>query len=870
MAFWSDNSSIKFFNISTVDLNTALSSPTEQAIDDANNDIINQDDLLIDESKQQSESIFTINENEDDMNNHLDSEDIADQTLRVDSYLSNDQATGNEDIPIIRTINISDELNNINKQLVFISDVIAWLKLQIIRIKPILHSSDKLRLSDQDTFNAIIVCLRKLLMDSAAITSLCVSSSTDDNESASLPKNDDNDDKKDKSNTSSYLRMIVDIVRDLTDECCKGKKIECINLFKQMIVDVATNKLTHHLVVQLLTIFIDRINNYMLKLDIKNDNTMKQKKQQEKDSYSSPKYVFHFRILNCDYFVNHKLYKSDSKTAYSAYLKQAIAHIITILKKRKFRILYVLSASAYNVENMTVPETPINITTQCDIDTSDSHSDPIPRIQGATLPLNVNKIELKDNKHSIVTNPNPNSQDIIAANSPSSTMSNDASDPGDDHEMPNHMRMIVKPDNKYSKIMIAVDIQDVVPMNLLSLDCVVSIVSDEIIQTVADGDYRLNIRFYPMYDACKHRVETDFFYHRGLSLRDGINQIIQKKQKKYNLLMKSVLCLSLQKQPTDKVIFERFRLLKVLKDILIRVHGDDAKYEIFGSIATKLDHIDSDLDISIHLPPSHKLSFDAYFKNVNIADLSMEAHQLRIQTILKPVFRQIDKVQQSPEFKFKVVFLEHATVPIVKITNEINGMQSDISVCLKESVIKTALIKKYVSIDWRVKPLVLAIKHWVKSRKLNNTHRGDLNSFGVTLMIIHYLQTLSPPILPILEINQGKMKNVKGWMPDWIAAEKFVEFGRSNQQNIGQLFGSFFIYFDQIFKPEVHAICITKNDKNSDGFLDKKFCKLQNNHNDVLIVLDPLDESDNIGRRVTEVTWNNMQKEFKLAAQMIA
>ena len=207
-----------------------------------------------------------------------------------------------------------------------------------------------------------------------------------------------------------------------------------------------------------------------------------------------------------------------------------------------------------------------------------------------------------------------------------------------------------------------------------------------------------------------------------------------------------------------------------------------------------------------------------------------------------------------------VKFLEHATVPIVKLTDDNSGIDSDISVCLTQSVVKTNLIKKYVAIDWRVKPLVLSIKHWVKSRKLTNTHRGDLNSFGFTLMIIHYLQSLSPPILPILDIS----------INEWIKPEKFVDFGIENTKHIGELFSGFFMYYHSKFKADKHAICITAHDgkNNVDGFLKKAVCRLAVGHNDVLIVLDPLDETDNIGRRVTAMSWSHMQKEIQLAAEM--
>lgn len=219
------------------------------------------------------------------------------------------------------------------------------------------------------------------------------------------------------------------------------------------------------------------------------------------------------------------------------------------------------------------------------------------------------------------------------------------------------------------------------------------------------------------------------------------------------------------------------------------------------------------------------------------------------------------KTRDKGGFWFNVKFLEHATVPIVKLKEDNSGIESDISVCLTQSVVKTNLIKKYVAIDWRVKPLVLSIKHWVKSRKLSNTHRGDLNSFGFTLMIIHYLQSLSPPILPVLDIGSNQ---------EWVKPEKFVDFGVENTKHIGQLFSGFFIYYHSKFKPEKHAICITHHDRkdDEDGFLKKSVCKLQSNHNNILVVLDPLDATDNIGRRVTAVSWRMLYSELCSAAEM--
>ena len=665
--------------------------------------------------------------------------------------------------------------------------------------------------------------------------------------------------------------------------------------------------------------------------------------------YTNPKYIFHIKVLNCDYFIDHKLFPNDVANAYCYYLQQVKQQITIILNKRRFHILYILSSSSYNqlpslidnnnlndndTRNNELLSSPSNIgliapnpQSYHSSPKSSQHSqhsvsplpidanndDSIPRIQH-TLPL-----ELKNNESTISLNNNVESQsNSSGSSSASSSSSSSSSSSISTASVSSYNGSTNEEDYRYGRLIIAVDVSEVIEHSELDLETVISIVSDEIVQTIPDGSYRLNVRFYPIYHACKHRYDTDFFYHRGLSLRGEIKKTLNNGKNKNNhnngngngnsnnngnnngknknknknkktkggknknfdvdlqhqALIRGVLCLALTKQPTDEVIFRRFRLLKKLKDILIKCHGPDAKYEIFGSMATKLDHIESDLDVSIHLPSDNELSFANYFKHNSLSynDLTMEVKQHRIQQILRPIYQEIIKVPKTRDgYNFKVIFLEHATVPIVKLTDENTGMQSDISVCLRQSVIKTKLIKKYVSIDWRVKPLVLAIKNWVKSRKLNNTHRGDLNSFGFTLMIIHYFQTLSPPILPILEIDEEKYcQNNDKYEPEWVSSDKFVNFGKKNKQNIGELYTGFFHFYHKQFNPAIHAISITNNNRDDkiNGFLNKKLCKLQSNHNAIVIVLDPLDNSDNIGRRVTEVTWSNMQNEFKLASQI--
>jgi DNA polymerase sigma len=45
-----------------------------------------------------------------------------------------------------------------------------------------------------------------------------------------------------------------------------------------------------------------------------------------------------------------------------------------------------------------------------------------------------------------------------------------------------------------------------------------------------------------------------------------------------------------------------------------------------------------------------------------------------------------------------------------------------------------------LTVDWRLAPLVVFIKHWAKVQGINDASQGTVSSYSLVLMIIHYLQ----------------------------------------------------------------------------------------------------------------------------------
>ena len=58
----------------------------------------------------------------------------------------------------------------------------------------------------------------------------------------------------------------------------------------------------------------------------------------------------------------------------------------------------------------------------------------------------------------------------------------------------------------------------------------------------------------------------------------------------------------------------------------------------------------------------------------------------------------------------------------------------------------------YSRVDPRVRALAYVVKHWVKARHINNASEGTLSSYAYILLVLHFLQTRKPAIVPNLQV----------------------------------------------------------------------------------------------------------------------
>jgi len=193
---------------------------------------------------------------------------------------------------------------------------------------------------------------------------------------------------------------------------------------------------------------------------------------------------------------------------------------------------------------------------------------------------------------------------------------------------------------------------------------------------------------------------------------------LEEDQPRLDALVRGVLH---ELRPTPSFQHRQNRLFQRLDRLLKELFGPHALLEIFGSSVCNLAGKSSDLDMTFSPGFPERLGLSEK----------------------KSVLRKVSKALQSSGMRAVPVL--GARVPIVKITDlGDTWLAVDLSVENELPVFKSRLLHEYSLIDPRFSQLVLIVKAWAKARAINSAAHGTLNSFGLSLLVVHYLQVLPP------------------------------------------------------------------------------------------------------------------------------
>ncbi|WCJ19669.1 Speckle targeted PIP5K1A-regulated poly(A) polymerase [Euphorbia peplus] len=184
-------------------------------------------------------------------------------------------------------------------------------------------------------------------------------------------------------------------------------------------------------------------------------------------------------------------------------------------------------------------------------------------------------------------------------------------------------------------------------------------------------------------------------------------------------------------KPLREDFVVRAGVIEELKHIVSSIESfRGATVEPFGSFVSNLFTRWGDLDISIVFLNGSYIS---------------SAGKKRKQSLLVELLRAL---RQRGGWR-RLQFVPNARVPILKFESR-QSISCDISIDNLQGQMKSNFLFWISQIDGRFRDMVLLVKEWAKSHRINDPKNGTFNSYSLSLLVVFHFQTCVPAILPPL------------------------------------------------------------------------------------------------------------------------
>ncbi|EGG15164.1 Regulator of nonsense transcripts 1 like protein [Cavenderia fasciculata] len=279
---------------------------------------------------------------------------------------------------------------------------------------------------------------------------------------------------------------------------------------------------------------------------------------------------------------------------------------------------------------------------------------------------------------------------------------------------------------------------------------------------------------------------------------------------------------------------------------LLKINFPKDSFEAYGSFVNGIQLESSDIDVCF------KTSFDT-------------SDPVRRVDLMKSVARcLLAKRDDQGNRDYQLVrLLDSIKVPIIKFTDLKHRVSYDMCFNNRLAIGNSLLVKSYAEIDERAKQLMLLVKYWASRKDINDASGGTLSSYAWLNMVIFYLQTVQPPVLPSLHSNVYSKSDgqlVQSKVDRW----KFVDhrhtgFVSQNNKTLFQLFYGFFNFYCKFdFKDQL--ICIRLGKPTSNRMASQSY--MEQNDQSKICIEDPFNTSSNPGSSVQSTSFNIIIFEF--------
>ncbi|KAI7695261.1 hypothetical protein SSS_08792 [Sarcoptes scabiei] len=169
----------------------------------------------------------------------------------------------------------------------------------------------------------------------------------------------------------------------------------------------------------------------------------------------------------------------------------------------------------------------------------------------------------------------------------------------------------------------------------------------------------------------------------------------------------------------------------------------------------------------------------------------------------------IEKILQTKNFAQNIVLIP-ARVPVIKFNDIICNLNVTLNLNQEVSIRNTQLIRDYSKMDWRFPQLAMIMKQWARENRINSAVDKGISPYSWTLMVIHYLQVIEPPVLPCLQKIAPQRYDYGLTIEEDIARwrQSSIQWHSKNNSTLKQLLKGLFRYYGYVFDFDQHIISV--------------------------------------------------------------